>query len=46
MTLRAYLNEFMRGYQAKIAQNASSSFELQILIRLDDVFGKISAAQS
>jgi hypothetical protein len=46
MTVHMNLNEFMRSYEAKIAQNANNSFKHQILIHLDDVLGKISIVES
>jgi hypothetical protein len=46
MTVHMNLNEFMRSYDAKIAQNANNSFKQRILIYLDDVLGKISIVET
>jgi hypothetical protein len=45
MTVHMNLNEFMRSYKAKIAQNSNNSSKQRILIHLDDVLGKISIAE-
>jgi hypothetical protein len=37
MIVHMNLNEFMRSYEAIIAQTANNSFKEQILIHLDDV---------
>jgi len=39
------LHEFMRGYDAKITQNAINSFKQQLLIHLDSVLGQISVVE-
>jgi hypothetical protein len=45
-TVHMNLNEFVRSYEGKIAQNANSSFKLQILIHLDDDLGNKSVVES
>jgi hypothetical protein len=40
MTVDMNLNEFMRSYEAKMAQNTNNSLKQRMFIHLDDVLGK------
>jgi hypothetical protein len=46
MTVDMNLNEFMRSYEAKMAQNTNNSLKQRIFIHLDDVLGKKSIVES
>jgi hypothetical protein len=46
MTVDMNLNEFMRSYEAKKAQNTNNSFKQLVLIHLDDVLGNKSIVES